>query len=83
MVRLAATEQGTIDRIAEEANEAQLRLRRVAAKAAVTAKRAQDQLLEAAGENLSKARSYIGRNPLTTIGLAFAAGVLLSTWMRR
>lgn len=84
--RLAATQQETIDRIAEDADDAddaQHSVRAVAAGAAVAANRAQDRLVEAAGENLRKARSYIERNPLATVGIAFAAGVLFSTWVRR
>jgi len=77
-----ATQQETIDRIADEANDVQRRMRGVAASAAVRGKRAQDQLVEAAGENLRKARSYIERNPLTSVGIAFAAGALLSRWLR-
>jgi ElaB/YqjD/DUF883 family membrane-anchored ribosome-binding protein len=83
MDRLAATQQETIERIANEANDVQRKLRGAAASAAVKAKRAQDQLVEAAGENVRKARSYIERNPLTTVGIAFAAGALLSRWIRR
>jgi ElaB/YqjD/DUF883 family membrane-anchored ribosome-binding protein len=79
----AATQQDTIDRIADEAKDVRRRIRGVAASAAVGAKRAQDQLVEAAGENARKARSYIERNPLTTVGIAFVAGALLSSWIRR
>jgi ElaB/YqjD/DUF883 family membrane-anchored ribosome-binding protein len=79
----AATQQETIDRIADEANDVKRRIRGVAASAAVGAKRAQDRLVEATDENVRKARSYIERNPLTTVGIAFVAGALLSSWIRR
>jgi ElaB/YqjD/DUF883 family membrane-anchored ribosome-binding protein len=81
--RLAATQQETIDRIADEANDVRRRMRGVAASAAVTARRAQDRVVEAVRQNLPKARSYIERNPLTTVGIAFAAGAVLSRLIRR
>jgi len=81
--RLAATQQETIDRIADEANDARRRMRGVATSAAVTAKRAQNRLVEAVGEKLHKARSHIERNPLATVGIAFAAGALLGRFIRR
>jgi ElaB/YqjD/DUF883 family membrane-anchored ribosome-binding protein len=83
MEHLDGTQQETIDRIADEANDVQRTIHGAAVSAAVRAKRAQAQLVAAAGENLHKARSYITRNPLTTVGIAFAAGALLSRWIRR
>jgi ElaB/YqjD/DUF883 family membrane-anchored ribosome-binding protein len=47
------------------------------------AKRLQEQAVHAAQDNVRRARSYIESNPLTTAGIAFAAGVLLSTLIRR
>jgi ElaB/YqjD/DUF883 family membrane-anchored ribosome-binding protein len=83
MDRVAATQQETIDRIADEANGVRRRVSGVAARAAVTAKRAQDRFVEAVGENLRKARSRMERNPHATVGIAFAAGALLGRFIRR
>jgi ElaB/YqjD/DUF883 family membrane-anchored ribosome-binding protein len=83
MDRLAATQQETIDRIADDANDVRRKMRGVAASAAVTAKRAQDRLVDTVRRNLPKTRSYLGRHPLTTVGIAFAAGALLSRLIRR
>ena len=83
MDRVAATQQETIDRIADEANGVRRKVRGVAASAAVTARRAQDRLVETVGENLRKARSHIKRNPHATVGIAFAAGALLGRFIRR
>lgn len=83
MDRVAATQQETIDRIADKANDVQRGVRGVAATAAAKAKRAQNRLVEAAEENLRSARSPIERNPLATVAIAFVAGVLLSRWIRR
>jgi len=81
--RAAALAHETIDRVAETVNTAEQGLRSVTARTAGAAKRAQGQAVGAAGEKLRKVRAYIERNPLTTAGIAFAAGVLLSTWVRR
>jgi ElaB/YqjD/DUF883 family membrane-anchored ribosome-binding protein len=83
MDRVAATQQETIDRIVDEANDVRRRVRGVAASAAVTAKRAQNRFVEAVGENLRKARSHMERNPHATVGIAFAAGALLGRLIRR
>jgi len=79
----AATQQETIDRIADDANGVRRKMHGVAASAGVTAKRAQDRLVDTVRQNLLKTRSYLGRHPLTTVGLAFATGALLSRLIRR
>ena len=81
--RLAVMAHETIDRVAVSANTAEHGVRGAAARTAETAKHARDQAVAAAGENLGNARSYIGRNPLTAAGIAFAAGALLSALIRR
>ncbi len=83
MDRVAATQRETIDRIADEANDVRRGVRGVTATAAATAKRAQNRLVETAGEKLRNARSQIERNPLATVAIAFVSGVLLSRWIRR
>ena len=52
------------------------------AAAADTAEFVQEHA-EAVQENLRKVRSYAESNPLITAGIAFAAGALLSTLVRR
>jgi ElaB/YqjD/DUF883 family membrane-anchored ribosome-binding protein len=81
--RVVALAHETIDRVAETVNTAELGVRSAAARTAEAAKRAQDQAVEAARENLREVRSYIERNPLTAAGVAFAAGALLVAWLRR
>ena len=83
MDRLASTQQETIDRIADDANDVRRKMHGVAASAAVTARRAQDRLVNTARQNLRKTRSYLRRYPLATVGVAFAAGALLSRLIRR
>ncbi len=74
---------GAIDRVAATANHAEHGLRGAAAKTSEAAKHAQDQAGAAATEGLHKLRSFVEENPLTTAGIAFAAGVLLSALVRR
>jgi len=81
--RLASMAHETIDRVTPKANRAEQQVRAAATRAgADTAKLMQEQV-EAAQDNLRKARSYAESNPLITAGIAFAAGVLLSTLIRR
>jgi ElaB/YqjD/DUF883 family membrane-anchored ribosome-binding protein len=81
--RLASMAHETIDRVAPKANRAEHEVRGAAAKAADSARLMQGQAAQAAEENVRKLRSYIESNPLTTAGIAFAAGVLLSALVRR
>ena len=81
--RVAALAHETIDRVAETAKPAEQSVRSAAARTGEAAKRAQDQAVEAAGENLRKVRSYMAENPLTSAGVAFAVGALLVGWLRR
>jgi ElaB/YqjD/DUF883 family membrane-anchored ribosome-binding protein len=43
----------------------------------------QDQARSAADEGVRRARSYIETNPVLSAGIAFAAGVILSSLLRR
>jgi len=81
--RLASMAHETIDRVTPKANRAEHEVRGAAAKAADGAKHLQQQAVQATEENLRKVRSFIESNPLTTAGIAFAAGVVLSALVRR
>ncbi len=81
--RLASMAHETIDRVAPKANRVEHEVRDAAARAADGAKVLQDNALLTTEENLRKVRSFIGSNPLATAGIAFAAGALLSAWVRR
>ncbi len=81
--RLASMAHKTIDRVKPKATRAELEVRDAATKTTEGAKRLQEQAVEAAEEGLSKARSYMSNNPLTTAGIAFAAGAVLGALIRR
>jgi len=81
--RLASTARETIDRVTPKVNRAEQELRVAATKAADSAKLLQEHAVEAAKVKLRAVRSYAESNPLITAGIAFAAGALLSTLIRR
>jgi ElaB/YqjD/DUF883 family membrane-anchored ribosome-binding protein len=81
--RLASMARDTIDRVTPKANRAEHEVRDAAARTTEGVKHLQEQAVDAAEEGLRQARSYIASNPLTTAGLAFAAGVLLSVVLIR
>jgi ElaB/YqjD/DUF883 family membrane-anchored ribosome-binding protein len=81
--RLAARAHQTIDKAAGAASGAEGQIRRAAARAAVRARALEGQAKDSADRNMRKLRTYIEHNPLTSAGLAFAAGVLLSKLLRR
>jgi len=73
----------TIDRVTPNVNRAEYEVRGAATRAADGAKLLQEQAVQATEENLRKVRSFIENNPLTTAGIEFAAGALLSALVRR
>ena len=81
--RLAAMAHETIDRVAPKANRAELDMRSTAARTVEGVKHLEEQALETAGKSLHQLHSFIEKNPLTTAGIAFAAGALLSMLIRR
>jgi ElaB/YqjD/DUF883 family membrane-anchored ribosome-binding protein len=81
--RLAAMAHETVDRVAEAAKDAEKEVRSAASRTAERASQMQDSALAAADENVKKARSYIEENPLVSAGIAFAAGGIFSSLIRR
>jgi ElaB/YqjD/DUF883 family membrane-anchored ribosome-binding protein len=81
--RLASMAHETIDRVTPQVNRAEHEVRGAVSRAADDAKVLRENAVRATEENLRKVRSFIERNPLATAGIAFAAGALLSTLVRR
>jgi ElaB/YqjD/DUF883 family membrane-anchored ribosome-binding protein len=81
--RLASMAHETIDRVMPKANRAEHEVRGAAARAAGGVKLMQEHAAAATEENVRTLRSYIERNPITMVGIAFAAGALLSALVRR
>jgi ElaB/YqjD/DUF883 family membrane-anchored ribosome-binding protein len=80
---LATMAHETIDRAAASANRATDEVFAAATRTVETAKQAQERAIAAGDESLRRVRSYVERNPLTTIGIAVALGALLTTLIRR
>jgi ElaB/YqjD/DUF883 family membrane-anchored ribosome-binding protein len=81
--RLSSMAHDTLDRVTPKANRAEHEVRDAATKTTDGIKQLQQQAVDAAEEGLRQTRSYIANNPLTTAGIAFAVGVLLSALIRR
>ena len=81
--RLAGRAHEAIDRAAATASQAEQRVRETAARAAATARRSEQQLEERMSESVERLRSYVERNPMASAGIAFVAGVVLSSLLRR
>ncbi len=81
--RLASMAHDTVDRVAEAAHHAEREVRTAASRTAAQAKHVQEQALETADENLNKVRSYVEENPLMSAGIAFVAGIVLPSLLRR
>lgn len=79
----AAKAHETVDTIAERVQHAEREVRGAAAKTAAQARQIQEDATEKAEESLRRAHSYLESNPLAFVGIAFAAGLLLSSLLRR
>jgi ElaB/YqjD/DUF883 family membrane-anchored ribosome-binding protein len=81
--RIAAKAHDAVDSVAERAQRAEREVRGAAARTAGQARDLQEQATERAEETIRRATSYLESNPLAFAGIAFAAGVLFSTLLRR
>lgn len=81
--RFADKAHDTVDAVAERARRAEMEAREVAARAAERARQLHEDTAARAERGVRRAASYIDNNPLALAGLAFVAGVLLSTLVRR
>ncbi len=81
--RFAAKAHDAVDSVAERAQRAEREVRGAAARTAEQAREFQEQATERAEQTLRRTTSYIESNPLAFAGIAFAAGVLFSTLLRR
>ena len=80
---LATKMHETVDRVADTARDAEHQIRSRAAELGERAREQEERALKAAQANLKKATSYVQENPLTSAGIAFVAGLLVSGLMRR
>ena len=81
--RFAEKAHETVDALAERAQRTERDVRAAAARTAEQARGLQEEYSEKAEQSLKRATSYFESNPLAFAGLAFVAGVVLSTMLRR
>ncbi|HEX6998157.1 MAG TPA: hypothetical protein VF322_08425 [Gammaproteobacteria bacterium] len=81
--RLASKAHEAIDKAATTASQAEQHVRTTATKAADAARRSEQQVEQRLGEGVERLRRYVERNPMASAGIAFAAGVILSSLLRR
>lgn len=80
---LARKAHDTVDRVAEKSAEAESELRERADKGAEKLRETEQKAKEAAEQSAEKVTGYIKDNPMTSAGMAFVAGVFLSSLLRR
>jgi ElaB/YqjD/DUF883 family membrane-anchored ribosome-binding protein len=81
--RFAARAHETVDTIAERAQRAEREVRTAAERTAEQARQLRDEYSDVAEQSLRRATSYVESNPLAFAGIAFVAGILFSTLLRR
>ncbi|WP_052063301.1 DUF883 family protein [Nitrincola sp. A-D6] len=81
--RLSDSAHDSVDQIANSAGKAEERIRHEAADAKAYARDAGQKTKERTDEAMNTVSVFVQDNPLIALGLAFAAGTLLSTFKRR
>jgi len=81
--RLEDSAHRKVEQAAAGVAEAEREIRRAAADAANRIRRSEEELAEILEQNVRKVREYIEKNPLQSAGIAFAAGIVLSSLLRR
>ena len=81
--RVADSLHHAVDSAAERARPAEERARERAARAAEKARESADHARARSHEMAGTIGTYVQENPLMALGIAFAAGTLVSSLMRR
>lgn len=76
--RVSKMARPTVERIAATAHSAVDGLANATCQVAETIGRRGEQLMDAEARMINSTRVYIGRYPMTSLGIALAAGLLLS-----
>jgi ElaB/YqjD/DUF883 family membrane-anchored ribosome-binding protein len=81
--RIAEKAHESIDRAAARSNEIEEKLRSRAADAAERVRQSEHQLDSTLEENLERIKAYVRKNPMASAGIAFVAGLVVSSLIRR
>lgn len=81
--RLAEQAHRRVDQAAARAADAEREIREAASDMADRLRRSEAEVAEVIDQNLRKVRQYIEKNPIQSAGIAFAAGIVLSSLLRR
>ena len=81
--RVAKTAHDVIDETAAKTAPVEVKLRDKATHAGEKVEATQEKARDQIDESLEKMESFVKERPVTSAGIAFAAGVLVSTLLRR
>jgi ElaB/YqjD/DUF883 family membrane-anchored ribosome-binding protein len=81
--RMAEQARESIDRASARSRELEDELRRGAADAADRLRQSEERLEASLEEGLERLKDYVRRNPIQSAGLAFVAGLVISSLIRR
>ena len=73
----------TVDRVADKAHQAEASLREQAAGVEGRMREMGAKVSESAHDGTEQLRNYVRENPVTSAGIAFAAGFVISAILRR
>jgi ElaB/YqjD/DUF883 family membrane-anchored ribosome-binding protein len=80
---IARSAHEAVDRVAETAAQAEERLRKAGMAAQENLKAGSERARVKSSELADDMRTYVNDHPLTALGIAFAAGMLLTAMLRR
>lgn len=81
--RLSERAHESVDQFAKTAGKAEERIRHEATDAEARVRDAGQQVKARSDETLHAINDFVQENPLMSLGIAFAAGSLVTAWRRR
>lgn len=81
--RASTAAHSAVDSIADKAATAEEKIRQTAANSQGTFKQKEEEIKQQVSQSMDRTREMAKQNPLATIGVAFAAGMLFSSLLRR
>lgn len=81
--RASTAAHSAVDSIASKAATAEEKIRQTASNSQNTFHQKEEEIKQQLSQSLDRTRQMTQQNPLATIGIAFAAGMLFSSLLRR
>ena len=80
--KAAAAAHDTVDRVAERAERAERSVREAVDSAEERMRESAERMQAQGVDALARCRGFVDEHPVVALGIAFGAGVIVSSWLR-